>query len=421
MADADAFVQALQPYRGKHTRQATRGEPRSSQENQWFHVERSLTNSVIDSALRGDCTIGYFARSSRDVLGADVDDHETPKPWTNGRPSARLHARYDAASTQLGTPSLVARSPRGLHLYWKLDIQLPDHLLTQLARQKLNGVAEVRPTMRTSLRIPRLDSFLDPESLSPMRNGLKELPVIHPSTLFLDAYLPRSRREMVKEGVQGRIVGTEQALERIEASVRPLRNGTSNEVLGRLAPAYRARGLSVNEAAARVSELIELSPEYVGELRQKPGRLLQRITSYYQRPTPPLRPTANQIDLSNPLIDALVTLSRFSRQRENAIRRFLGELLRWIELQDTIAASVGDLSHADYLYPYYRKNRQEGYYPLPCSLMRKWNDRYNQLVDWLCEISFLEPAPYKYVPEKGICKYYSVHPTRFGVFALSRP
>ena len=51
----------------------------------------------------------------------------------------------------------------------------------------------------------------------------------------------------------------------------------------------------------------------------------------------------------------------------------------------------------------------EGYYPLPGKVMETWNDRYNQVVEWLIELSFLELSPYPYVPGQGICKYYRVN------------
>lgn len=109
------------------------------------------------------------------------------------------------------------------------------------------------------------------------------------------------------------------------------------------------------------------------------------------------------------LIKSLVSVQPFSSQRRKYVEQFLRALMGWVLYHDKIFQNQELVSQFDYKYPYYRLNRRNGYYPIPSSLLRTWNRRYNTILSWLIDIGFLEAAPYKYCPGKSICKYYLVH------------
>jgi hypothetical protein len=109
------------------------------------------------------------------------------------------------------------------------------------------------------------------------------------------------------------------------------------------------------------------------------------------------------------LIESLVSVQPFSKQRRKPIERFLRELMCWVAYQDELFRNQASVSLHDYMYPYYRANRRRGYYPFPHSKLRKWNKRYNTIIKWLLDIGFLEESPFKYCPDRSICKYYRVN------------
>jgi hypothetical protein len=61
----------------------------------------------------------------------------------------------------------------------------------------------------------------------------------------------------------------------------------------------------------------------------------------------------------------------------------------------------------NYLYPYFKKNTGEGYYPLPRNLFKKLREHYElYLLPFFKKIGYLERAPYQYAVGEGICYYY---------------
>ena len=110
-----------------------------------------------------------------------------------------------------------------------------------------------------------------------------------------------------------------------------------------------------------------------------------------------------------PLVSRLIKQSSFAPQRNKPIERFLYALLDWCDWHDAIIKNPKLTALFDYLYPYYRVNRKAGFYPLPKYFLEKANCRYYEIMKWLKQIGFLENAPFKYVPNNGICKYYKVN------------
>jgi len=409
------FINTFRPYRGKFSRQESCINLFG--ENDWITIRKYLSNRVIKLALEGIMTVAWYQNTIPNILGIDVDDH-TGTAWNGGKASLKILKVYSDILRLYPLPSFVIQSPRGLHLYWVLQDRVPAVILFNLAKKQLSHITcEIRPTVNTSLRIPQNNRFLDPNNLLPMQFTPNETRTYHPAYLFSDQFLPSTVRETLHER-KLRLAAFRQVtnLENIESLYTPITDGSSNEALLALIPVYKKAKLSVEEVVYRISLILQQSPLYTGELRRNPDRLEQRVRSFYKtsRNDFVITPRAQQLSFYNDaLVRELVRLSPFSNQRETHIKRFLEKVMFWCDWHDDILQNSCYTSYFDYLYPFYRLNRKRGYYPIPSSVLKKANSHYPSIIRWLIDIGFLEPAPFKYSPNGGICKYYKINREMF--------
>lgn len=99
--------------------------------------------------------------------------------------------------------------------------------------------------------------------------------------------------------------------------------------------------------------------------------------------------------------------------RRAGIRRLVSGIVNWTGYVSEITRIPAEREAWGYLYPYFTKNRAEGYFPLPKSLLFRLDKHYNRVFPFLRACGFLEAAPYPYVPGAGICRYYRVETMRF--------
>ena len=147
----------------------------------------------------------------------------------------------------------------------------------------------------------------------------------------------------------------------------------------------------------------------------KPSRLLQRLHAVYRHERR-YEPSVQYHDASlfnTAIAEHVAGLSPFARQRHKPIVRFVERVLNWCDWHDAIMKSPGQAALFDFLYKFYRRNRRAGLYPLPYNMLKKANDRYEELLPWLESIGFLVPAPFKYSNILGICRYYRVDRYKF--------
>lgn len=384
----------------------------------WRTAEQPLTDERIENAILGHALFAYFTCYAPRALGVDIDDHEAKGP-------AVLRAQYDAVRARFGGlfPSVVCRSPRGLHLWYLLHWPVPWAVIHEQAGAKLRGLkVELRPSPTLALRIPHEAGLLDPGTLLPLRRDFNrvvaEAPHYHPAELFNPEVMPVSLRADVatrrKRYSQARY---SRAIAEAEAELAPVLPGNTNDALCRLMPLYRGAGLSEEESALRFYDL--LAPFYTGELRD-PGRLRRRVGSFYKR-APEHRTRGEQHGLfTSPIAEAVakaVVQVKASRPGERALRRgqvqqtargLAAGILEWADYVAAVRADPRERSVWCYLYPYFGKNTREGYVPMPRSVLRRilWN--YDRYLPALVACGFLTPAPYPYVPGAGIARYYRV-------------
>ena len=180
----------------------------------------------------------------------------------------------------------------------------------------------------------------------------------------------------------------------IEARVVPMGflDGCTNSQFLELEQAYRCSGLSLEGALDRFKLILDRSFGYTnakaGAITEK--TLRNRLECTYKKNETPKVYKPREVSLFNQaIIEDLIAVSPFAKQREKPLRRFLGKLLNWCDWHDDLLQDKAQLAVFDWYYKYYRKNRKEGYYPLPYTQLRSWNGHYNEITNWLLKIGFL--------------------------------
>lgn len=400
----------------------------------WRLQKNRLRVEQIQEALQGQAEYGYYGSSISDCVALDLDDHKT-KAWTGETPSVRLETLYNNVRGALSTPSMVFRSPRGLHAYYKLESMYPASVLTELTFRRTHKYgAEVRPTMQQGLRFPRLVDRLDPHTLSPIpEKGLQEVPVKYAGELFgLDHTVLEIREQLKHQSGQAKYVAI-QAHRVAKAERRIVQaglTGVSNEALCTLAPIYAHAGFTLDGAVYRFL-LLTQEAGYTGELTNE-HRLKNRMESLYYGYTENgyaeehrKHVTVEPGLFDSAIIEHLMQGSPFARQREKPLRRFLVGLFDWINYQDAILEDPASMALWNYLYPYHRHNVRRGYFPFPSSMLKGLNGQYETIIRYLLDTGFLGPAPFKYQVggrnrdktglQAGVCKHYTVN-RELGVF-----
>jgi hypothetical protein len=388
-------------------------------------ADRYLTDRAIERGITGAAVIGYFLASCSRCLCVDIDDH-------TGKGLGYLLSVYDTIRGKLTVyPSMLCKTPRGLHAFYFLTHPVPEILLIERARRVLEGVpVEIKPTSQIGLRIPAERYLLDPRSLNRLevdfRQAVQEVEQYHPFELFGASVLPDEIVDSLKnrKSKAARLKTWETICGFESEYAGGVRAGATNEALCELIPVYRSGGLSPEEAAAEFAAL--LAPEYAGELRNF-RRLLQWVRSFYKN-TPETRFNALpklETDLFTELIaeniSVLVTGKEETRQQKAALtqkRRTVKKTVfiieNWKRHIDGVVHSNQFLEMWNYLYPYFKKNTKEGYYPLSSDFLKKTHKNYERfLLPFLVGVGYLERSSYKYSSIYGICYYYKIHSSGF--------
>lgn len=441
---AHDFVREWQPYRSRYTVKAD-DSLFPDKDGQWFTRSAYLSNRLVEEAVQGEATVGYFLPRLTRILGIDIDDHTSGAAWAGDKTaSALLLARYEATvNAHHGTePTAVFASPRGLHCYWFLNQELPQRVLFELTTKRLSSITfgyrkgiEVRPTTDCALRIPNGHRQVDPWTLEPASYSPQDRPCYDTFEVLGDPHWAREvirekrvtvkeRRDRLRKLRGGRKV---EAIEKqVLAGKLSLRNHGTNDTRLMLVAVYRSAGLSKDEAVARFLNLFGLTG-YTGRLAS-PQQIERWVHWEYRKNAdfigaPQKQSPEDQPELwEEQLVATLTAKHPWAKQRTKPVERFLRSLLRWKRYQDQVLADPLEAGVWDYLYPFWRHNRQRGFYPLPRSLLEGWNDRYNEILSWLQLEGALVKAPFGYstgfkIEKTGqwaqVCQYYR---PRFGPF-----
>ena len=412
MTSAEIFVDLHKPYRKKYiTRHASEGELFTG--TRWSHKNDFLSYGLIKEAIEGVLTLGYFASTITQVVGVDIDNHRN---YSDGW----LLNIYTQVVERFGAyPSVLVRTPRGLHAFWYLTQPYSTEIIKDYTEQRLEGLLDfidIRPDVNNALRIPVEDNLLDPETLEPIRQPAKLVMQSAEQYNAISLFFQEWQQQLPTETHQNKrkkfaLFRRGEKINEGEQRIAPFGfiNGQTNPQFLQLAVLYRTNGLDVDTAYERMLMLLERSHLYTGNLKR---RLRKRLEWEYNNNQYTPKPVETQPTLfDQQIIDYAVENSPFAYQRDEGIRRFVKELLKWRNYQDEIMKSPSEVAVWNYYYRYYWKNRKEGYYPLPHSLLKQWNKRYNELLPFLIELGVLKPSPYGYSASSngtGVSKYYSI-------------
>jgi hypothetical protein len=369
--------------------------------------------------------IGWFAPYATYAIGLDLDCHGAPSAWSEElNPTAEILSLYTKLRDQIpAPPSFLSASNRGLHVYYFLTRPTAHITFAPLLKQRLAGLPiEIKPSPYTSLRIPVKRRLVD-ANLHPLYLDGKDADIpldwLSLPVYDIEAILGADWRSQYYDLLRSTPTSThEYSLALNESSILPFEDGLSNDQLLSLVFLYRRKGLSPEEALARITQGIASSPSYTGHIDDNPDVLMQRITAIYGYCGAEglTKEAWSSVDKDNVSILARNLLSKISnlpsykpRSRRGVIK-YLEGLIAWKSFQDNVIHSPELVAHYDALYRYYRHNRNRGYYPLPFIVQRAWTSQWNLYLKLLLEAKILIPAPFKPCARAHICKYYRIIP-----------
>jgi|GEM_PF-4487647 hypothetical protein len=412
-----AFTENFKPYRKKYIYQKQANDLFSIPG--WQTSESYLTDNMMENALTGLAVYGYFLNSCPICFGIDIDDH-------TARGDGYLLSVLDTVKTRFNNldPSVLCRSPHGLHAYFFLSYPVPFPVLEERLKIVLAGVpVEIKPTTRTGIRFPRIGKFIYPNTLLPVTSDfdrmLDEAERYHPAELFTEIN-PEEIRESLKDR-KGKTLRLRelQKIAKIEAGFPCIYDGNTNDALCNLIPVYRSAGLTAEESASRF--YANLAPVYAGELRCF-ERLLRRIQSFYKnQPETFKRTETKQIDFYSLLLADTIankvtgqTETKYQKQgltqKRNTVRKAVLRLENWKNFIDGVKENRQMVEYWNYLYPYFKKNTAEGYYPIPAGIWLQVHSNYERwLLPFLMEVGYLEKSPYGYSAGNGTCLHYRIN------------
>lgn len=392
----------------------------------WKTADSYLTDKLIEEGIFNQKILGIFLSVFPTAFCVDIDDH-------SNLGEGYLLSVYSKVVSNLcfNFPSILCKTPHGFHAYYFLEYPIHINALIPEVRNLLKGLpVEVKPTHNIGARIPRSGSFLDPVNFTPLTADFKDVIIsacqYHPAEIFNDQLEPSRLLKTLKERKTA-ILGIREGRTLAKFEAQCIEPGQTNQYLCDLIPMYRAAGLPPDEAALRFSAL--LGESYEGELRNF-SRLVRRIKSFYRNP-PENRftklPESNQPDFfTEAIADKIAatvegaTETKYQKQgltqKRNTTKKAVIFLENWKYFIDGVKKDRVEAEFWNYLYPFFKKNTAEGFYPIPQTLFKKIHSRYNEyLLPHLKEVGYLEKSPYGYsnAPDKTSCYHWKINGGKF--------
>jgi len=395
---ASSFINHFTPWLQRYKVKTSKG---------WITNNDRLHFSSICKGIQGDLTLAFFSSIDTKVLGIDIDEHNGLYSPAEVLQSCR--ETYLQVKDKFGySPSLLVQSSRGFHLFYLLTEPVYWEHLHYLARKIIGGMkVELLPAPHSTLRIPKVTSLLNPSTLElvephkPEYTDWDNLQAYSPLQLFGKNWkeqLYQSTRTKGRSSQERPTSSKPMDLKLLEHTLLPFRNGHTYKPTFEFTVAYKRPGMSREELIHYLQELIEQSPSYTGGLKKNPKELEDRVDhilgkDHTSASLPCIDTKADILGTYKPVIEHLTTLHHFAPQRNKPVKQFVESLILWREWHDKILTNPEATSLLDGLYPLCRKNRKEGYYPLPSALLKRWHPKYYELVHWLEEIEVLHRSP----------------------------
>ena len=415
---AENWSNLFKPYRGKFTLSYTVKDGLFEFEK-FITKEERLSFELISKALNGKSKtkVGFFNRYNTKVIGIDIDNHYS-EAWNSETPSKELFDKYEKVIQKIGLPSLLFKSPGGLHLFYFLDYsvfhEVMEYKLKKILEELKEKEIEILPTPNHSLKIDPVKNLIDTKTFKPIPYPeIEKVTFYYPEDLVKENCLPSEYREQRVK--RGKSFFKKSNLDKLEENLLPIKAGETNEKYKTLSALYFTNGLSQREAEDRFLNLLFVSG-YVGEMRD-PREIKRRFTSTCKN----LKKNGFQFEglkkdrqpslLDLQLIETVSSDFKSSIQRKNALRKYMTEIFTWSNYHEEMSKS--EFEFWSWFYSEYRYNRKNNLIPIPWVIMRAWNNRPRPLNDYLKERGILTPmTDYEFDlkgEKAGRCRYYKIN------------
>jgi len=183
---SDDFFRTFKPDRRRHVHKISN----VVKTNNW-----GLTSKMIEDAVSGTMfgTLSFFSSPGlRDYFGIDIDDHDYAG-WNGVVPNEILKEKYTKTVDEIGQfPSIVFRSPRGIHAFWFLIEALPSMVIEGLIKERLNEKikVEILPTNAHALAVPLPRDCIDNDLQSSVFTGFSGIMRYDPKMIFGNDFQP---------------------------------------------------------------------------------------------------------------------------------------------------------------------------------------------------------------------------------------
>ena len=393
-------------------------------------VRGELAVELVENSLKPQSqeVLSFFSGKGKiDYFGVDIDDHETGG-WADNMPREVLKERFNTAKKIIGkNPSLIFKSPRGIHAFWFLEKTMPNLVIYNQLKALFEGMRhiEILPTNSHSLRIPSPETYLNDNLEKSDFPGFEALARYPNDAIFKNdlryensngAHKDKVKKARKAHNTPLSAQNAPLSLVQLENEVSPLKNGHTNEVYIKLVAKYKFYGLDEEQAYNRFVNLVKKSPGYSGSLL---ADLKTRIKTSYKRMTDInlskmtshsylFRDPQVRMAIDNIIKEAGLDIPKRHRMK-NSITSFLLNIISWKIACDNIFKDHETAHYWEFNYRGSWWNHGKGYYPLPYSLLRKWNTHYDRPMRLLRDLGVLEESPHHYSTTLKRCKYYRIN------------
>lgn len=359
----------------------------------WRKSSYYLSDNTIARALNASkSTVGIFSTYQTNFFVIDIDNHDD---------KTDINLLYNQVYNKLGIPSLVSKSPRGLHVYYFLRDYYDANLLTSKIKSILKLNVEVKPTSNVSIRLFSKESLLDVITLEKneqsLINYLNNAIVYNSSEFFYE-----------QEKTQKRIK---------KDSIDIIFKGETNNAMNTLIPQWKSKGFSNEECVNKF--IAKLAPSYTGDCRNY-AHVLKRVECYKILPSKN-NENISLIDIEKEYESLIQEIQNYYRRNSHTtehnknircanLKRLLVGILYAKKENEGILLDSELLSIYSSRYAYFEYEVKRGNIPLPNSFLKTIITNYSPLLDFLIRIGFIERKNGRsYDTSKHSCQYYYIN------------
>ena len=352
----------------------------------WKKSSYYLSDSTISKAFYCEkSTVGVFSTYQTKFFVIDIDNHDN---------TTNVNLLYSQVYTKLGEPSLVCRSPRGLHVYYFIKEFYDANLLTHKIKKILNLNVEVKPTPNCSIRFINSNHLLNP--------------------ITLESISIESINEILEYNVNEFLYAYTEDIKLKKDSIDIIFAGETNDALNNLIPQWKSQGFTDEECCNKF--IAKLDSSYTGDCRNF-TRLLKRVKCYKVVATKRKEKDFSEIEVKySRLLNDIESYFKLntknlynkSKRIEN-IRKFVCGILYAKEQNLAILDNQELLSAYVTKYKYFKYEVSNGNIPLSSTYLKSIVSNYNSILNYLILIGFIRRKNSRsYDSINHSCQYYCI-------------